>query len=171
MLVVEASPVAVVPPRLKVDGVLVAGAVAVVLEPGSLKALPLRVLGGAGDGVEISVGLGARPGNRLPPMAPCQTTFCLGSSEYVTCSGHTCRGPCRCRRRAKDWGSSVLTTSLYLNSVLTGVSRGLGGAIGWFDTRERASTEGICAGGGRWHGAAGCTGIRCPTCRIRCTGK
>jgi len=103
VLGVEAGPAAVVPPRLKVDGALVAGVVAVVLEPGGLKALPpRRVLDGAGDGAEVSVGLGARPGNRLLPMVSCQTTFYLGSSEYVTCCSRACRGPCRRRRRGKD---------------------------------------------------------------------
>ena len=105
VLVVEAGPVAVVLPRLKVDGILIPGVVAVVPEPGSFKVLPpKRVLDGAGDGAEASVGLGAEPGNRLPPMVSCQTKICLGSSECVTCCSRTCRGPCRCRcrRRAKD---------------------------------------------------------------------
>ena len=61
--------VAVEPPRLKGGWVLIAGAVAVVLEPGGLKVLPPRsVLDGAGDDVEVSLGLGPRPENRLLPM-------------------------------------------------------------------------------------------------------
>lgn len=70
MPVVEAglSPVEVEPPRLKAGWVLVAGVVVVVPEPGGLKALPpRRVLDGAGDDVEVSLGLGARPENRLLP--------------------------------------------------------------------------------------------------------
>jgi hypothetical protein len=101
---VEAGPAAVVPPRLKADGVLVPGVVVVVLEPGGLKALPpRRVLDGAGDGVEVSVGLGgARLGNRLLPMVSCQAIFYLGSNEYVTCCGRAGRGPCCRCRRGKD---------------------------------------------------------------------
>lgn len=103
MLEVEAGPAAVVPPRLKADWVLVPGVVAVALEPGGLKALPpRRVLDGAEDGAEVSVGLGAEPGNRLLPTVSYQTTFYLGSSECVTCRGRTCGCRRRRRRRGKD---------------------------------------------------------------------
>jgi len=65
--VVEAalSPVAAEPPRLKAACVLVAGVVEVVPGAGTLnKAPPGRVLVGAGDDVEVSVGVGAREGNK-----------------------------------------------------------------------------------------------------------
>lgn len=62
------SPVAVEPPRLKAGWVWVAGVVVVVPKPGSLKVLPPRRVDGAGDDVEVSLGLGARPENRLLPI-------------------------------------------------------------------------------------------------------
>jgi hypothetical protein len=103
VVVADLSPVAVEPPRLKAGGVIVAGAVAVVLEPVGLKALPpRRVLDGAGDDAEVSLGLGARPENMLLPILSGQTSTCPVSSEYVTCCSRACSGACRCRRRGKD---------------------------------------------------------------------
>jgi hypothetical protein len=99
---VDLSPVAVGPPRLKGGWVLTAGVVAVVLKPGGLKALPpRRVLGGAGDVVEVSFGLGVRPENRLLPVVSGQTSTCPLSSEDVTCWGHASRGTRRCHRRGE----------------------------------------------------------------------
>jgi hypothetical protein len=69
--VVEAglSPVNAEPPRLKAGWVLVAGVVEAVIDPGGLKGLPpRRVVDRASDGVEVSLGLGARPENRLLPI-------------------------------------------------------------------------------------------------------
>jgi hypothetical protein len=106
--VVEAvlSPVAVEPPRLKAGWVLVAGVVVVVPEPGGLKALPpRRVLDGAGDDVEVSLGLGARPENRLLPIVSVNTRIYPVSGESVTCWGGACRGTRRRRRRDEDYES------------------------------------------------------------------
>jgi hypothetical protein len=84
------SPVATEPPRLKADCVLVAGAVVeVVPGTGALNKLPPgRVLVGAGDDVEISLGLGAREGNKGCPESVSvrlSDQICTRTAHFTCC--------------------------------------------------------------------------------------